>query len=217
MSYEMNSDFEQILKMGDAYQEMAQRCRCLGRLAQGEPLITVAQREGLEQKLLKKWERSFKKEGIASLLPRFPDVAGASVVGRREWIDFPQLQLSGISAKIDTGAYTSALHCRQIEKRISDDKDVVYFEVTLLSPAAPEVKAITCPIFREGFVKNSFGSSEWRYFIKTPIILFRQEFDIELSLTDRSQMKQPLLLGRKALHRRFLVDASHVHLSHRHS
>ena len=36
------------------------------------------------------------------------------IVGRVDKIDFPKLDLFNIDAKIDTGAYTSAIHCSQI-------------------------------------------------------------------------------------------------------
>ena len=49
-------------------------------------------------------------------------------IGRREVIDFPSLGLYGIVAKVDTGAYTTALHCHDIR----EEEGVLYFK--LLDP-----------------------------------------------------------------------------------
>jgi len=50
--------------------------------------------------------------------------------------------------------------------------------------------------------------SEERIIVKTTLILAGRELDAELSLTDRSEMRHPLLIGRKLLKTRFLVDVS---------
>ncbi|WP_296344084.1 hypothetical protein [Winogradskyella sp.] len=38
------------------------------------------------------------------------------MLGRFDKIDFPKLNLHNIDVKIDTGAYTSAIHCSKIKE-----------------------------------------------------------------------------------------------------
>jgi hypothetical protein len=47
-----------------------------------------------------------------------------------------------------------------------------------------------------------------RYVIKTKVTLFGKTFKTEFSLADRQQMRYPVLLGRKLLRNRFIVDVS---------
>ncbi|HAJ83093.1 MAG TPA: peptidase, partial [Zunongwangia profunda] len=44
------------------------------------------------------------------------------IIGRFDKADFPVLDLEGISVKIDTGAYTSSIHCDEIIEK----DDVLY-------------------------------------------------------------------------------------------
>jgi hypothetical protein len=62
-------------------------------------------------------------------------------------------------------------------------------------------------------VKNSFGQAEVRYKVKTKVIMFDEEFEAEFTLTDRSKMRNAILLGRKMIQGKFLVDVSEVNLS----
>ena len=135
-------------------------------------------------------------------------------VGRIEKVDFPDLVLSGIEAKIDTGAYTSSIHCESVKAIIKDGQEYVTF--TLLDAHHPlfHKKKFTLPLKAEKLIKNSFGQAESRYVIQTKVVLFEEIFDIELSLADRSQMDYPVLLGRKLLKKRFIVDVSRINLSH---
>jgi hypothetical protein len=49
--------------------------------------------------------------------------------------------------------------------------------------------------------------------IKTPILIGDQLFDIELTLTNRDHMKFRMLLGRRALEGRFLVNSAESFLA----
>lgn len=136
------------------------------------------------------------------------------IIGRVEKVDFPQWNAFGIEAKIDTGAYTSSLHCSEM---IQESRNgVLWVNFTLLGAAPPNFQKIrlAAPVFKEKKVKNSSGTFEYRPFIKTQIGLFGKIYTIELSLTDRSAMRFPVLLGRKILKGRFLVDVSQTYLSH---
>jgi hypothetical protein len=126
------------------------------------------------------------------------------LIGRREIIDFPELGLKGITAKIDTGAYTTALHCHDIR----EENGVLYFK--LLDPTHPEYNQQE-QIFKEYSqkeIKNSFGEIETRYIIKTQIKIGRKRIKSLISLTHRGNMRYPVLIGRKFLKNRFIVDVS---------
>ncbi len=136
-----------------------------------------------------------------------------TLIGRKEIVDFPSLKLSNVSAKIDTGAYTSAIHCKEIKVVRSGEQKFVRFR--LLDPSHPNYtdKLYRRPIHARKKIRNSFGSTENRYVIKTKIKLFGQEHDIELSLTDRSKMDHPVLLGRKFIKKKFIVDVTKFNMS----
>lgn len=126
------------------------------------------------------------------------------IIGRREEVDFPELGLYGITAKIDTGAYTTALHCHDIQ----ETGGVLQFK--LLDPSHPEyneqVQAFT--EFTQKGIKNSFGEIEKRYIIKTSIKIGERRIKAVISLSDRGKMRYPVLIGRKLLKNRFIVDVS---------
>jgi hypothetical protein len=63
-------------------------------------------------------------------------------------------------------------------------------------------------------VKSSTGHSQIRYFIKGKIVLFETVFETYFSLSKRSGMKTPVLIGRKLLNNNFIIDTKKVNLSH---
>ncbi len=69
------------------------------------------------------------------------------------------------------------------------------------------------PVHEIRTVKSSNGTIQERIFIKTILELFGLEFETEISLTDRKSMKYPMLIGRKFLEERFIVDVASTHLS----
>jgi hypothetical protein len=128
------------------------------------------------------------------------------VIGRRDRIDLPGLGYWNIKAKVDTGAYGSALHCSQMKVVCRDGKNCLSF--MLLDPEHPEFREQVhfAEHFTEKLVKNSSGEGEQRYIIKTEVVIFGKTISTEFSLTDRRDMKYPILLGRKFLRKRFIVD-----------
>jgi hypothetical protein len=128
------------------------------------------------------------------------------IIGRRDRIDLPDLGYSNIRAKIDTGAYGCVIHCSHIEIIKRGGKEVL--SVELLDPRYPQhrKKKWYFEDFTDKVVKNSSGGTEHRYLIRTDTVIFGKRINTEYSLTDRSDMKYPVLLGRKFLRKRFLVD-----------
>ncbi len=128
------------------------------------------------------------------------------IIGRRELVDFPELGLFGITAKIDTGAYTSALHCYDIHEK----NGVLYFKP--LDPTHTEHAVIEQQFstYFQKEIKNSFGEIEKRYIIKTVVKFGKKRIKALISLTDRGKMRYPVLIGRKLLKNRFIVDVSEL-------
>lgn len=132
------------------------------------------------------------------------------VIGRREKISFPELELKDVTAKIDTGAYTAALHCSKIWTEENEKGTLLCFK--LLDESHPNYNQRTyCfEIFGKRKIKNSSGVFESRFTIKTPIKIGRKKIQASISLTDRGGMKYPVLIGRKLLNKRFVVDVSQL-------
>lgn len=136
-----------------------------------------------------------------------------TIIGRREKVDLPDFNLNQIEAKIDTGAYTSALHCQKVKTVVRNGQEYVAFQ--LLDAAHPHFKnqIFEFPIHKVKKIKSSNGSVQSRYIIKSTLKLGNDTFQIEFSLADRSRMEYPILIGRKALKNKFLIDVSKKHLS----
>ena len=130
------------------------------------------------------------------------------ILGRSDRVDLPGLGLEDIQAKIDTGAYTSSLHCLRAE--LIDGK----LEFVLLDEEHPEFTGIkyTFKKFDQREIKNSFGEAELRYVIKTKVKIFDHVIKAEFSLSNRGNLKFPVLLGRKILRHRFLIDVTKKNL-----
>lgn len=135
------------------------------------------------------------------------------LIGRNEIVDLPKLDLIGLRAKVDTGAYTSAIHYHHAEVIEKGGRKVLHF--SLLDPSHPEYndKSFYFEDFKTKSIKNSFGQAEERYIIKATIRLFGQDFLTEFSLSDRGNLKYPILLGRKLLNKHFIVDTSKKNIS----
>jgi len=130
-------------------------------------------------------------------------------LGRSDRVDLPGLGLENIHAKIDTGAYTCSLHCSSNE--VVDG----ILEFVLLDDEHPEFtgRKYFFKKFDQREVKNSFGEAELRYVIKTKIKIFDRLIRAEFSLSNRGNLKFPVLLGRKILRNRFLIDVTKKDLS----
>ena len=126
------------------------------------------------------------------------------ILGRSDRVDLPGLGLTDIQAKVDTGAYTSSLHCSRAE--------VIggVLEFILLDEEHPEFTGMPFRFrkFVQREVRNSFGEAELRYVIKTHVRLFSRTIRAEFSLSNRGNLKFPVLLGRKILRNRFLIDVT---------
>lgn len=137
------------------------------------------------------------------------------IIGRKDRADLPDFGLNRIQVKIDTGAYSCSVDCRSA--KLVEKDGVQQLEVIFLSNERDEFSGQKYYFkdFISKKVTSSTGNSQIRYFISGRIILFGKEFTTLFSLSKRSGMKTPVLIGRKLLNNNFIVDSSKVYLSNK--
>lgn len=125
-------------------------------------------------------------------------------------MDLPDLGLQNIHAKIDTGAYSCSLHCSHA--RVING----HLEFILLDEEHPEFTGTPFRVtdFVQREVRNSFGEAELRYVIKSLIRIHGRLIRAEFSLSNRGNLRFPVLLGRKILRHRFVIDVTKKDLSY---
>ena len=135
------------------------------------------------------------------------------IIGRKDIADFPLLELLGVEVKIDSGAFTSSFHCHNIRYFEKGGKQFV--SCNFLDPGHPlyHEKEFVFENFTIRKIKSSNGLVEERFSVISEIKIFDKNYPIELTLTERSDMKFPVLLGRKFLSHKFIIDPSRTNLS----
>lgn len=133
------------------------------------------------------------------------------IIGRIDKADFPTLGLYDIDIKIDTGAYTSSIHCYKYYIEDEVLKCLFYDKEHPLYNG----KKIIFKNFTTTKVKSSNGQVQLRYVVKTNIILFKKKYSINLTLNDRDDMKYPILIGRRFLSKKFIVDINQKDISYK--
>lgn len=134
------------------------------------------------------------------------------LIGWREWISLPDLDVPFIKAKIDTGARTSALHAFAVDAVKQRGRWIARFKIHPFQGRRDIVKVCQAEIVDRRWVTDSGGHREQRYVISTTAALGPEHWVIEMTLTDRDIMKFRVLLGRSAMHGRFAVDPSRSYL-----
>lgn len=126
------------------------------------------------------------------------------LIGRLEHIALPGLGIARVAAKIDTGAYRSALHYQKVRVRTVDGMKQLL--VTFQMGGKRKTKVFRS--YERVTVKSSNGESSRRYLIRTRVRLNGHVVRTAFTLFDRSDMKYQVLLGRKFLRGRFVVDVA---------
>jgi ribosomal protein S6--L-glutamate ligase len=120
-------------------------------------------------------------------------------VGWKEEAKLPELNISPIKVKVDTGAKTSSLHAFDIESYEKDSQTYVKFK-TSPDKRHPK-KVITCEakVIDYRKITSSNGQTQLRYVIRSPITIGNQSWDIDITLANRKKMRYKMLLGREAM------------------
>jgi len=148
------------------------------------------------------------KEVVKPASNQLPD--GRLIVGDVEYV---KINPPGIvyEARIDSGANTSSLDAQNLEIFERDGKRWVRFTLRPAGDGAPATLEKPIKSFVRVSQTNNAESD------RRPVIRLRMDLGptsevIAFSLTDRSRMTYPVLLGRQYLLDRAVIDISHSHL-----
>lgn len=123
------------------------------------------------------------------------------LIGWRERVRLPEFGIGPLIAKIDTGARSAALHAENIHIEGHGSHRKVKF----LVPINGHIHHCELPLHGERRVKSTSGHSETRAVIETTILIGKTRIAAEVTLTDRTDMGVPMLLGRATVRGHFLV------------
>lgn len=126
------------------------------------------------------------------------------IIGRSERLFFVDTNIHGVPAKIDTGAYRSAIHASDIK----EVDGILTFNLLGNHPVCGGMaETMSTDSYTQVTVANSFGHTEVRYEVKLKVKIGPKVFLAKFTLADRSKKIYPVLLGRTMLNGRFLVDS----------
>ena len=96
------------------------------------------------------------------------------VLGWREWVELPELGVSAIKAKVDTGARSSSLHVFGLQEFQKDGSTWVRFEIHPKQRSRSGGIATEAKVLDFRSVKSSSGKSTVRPVIVTAISLLNE-------------------------------------------
>ena len=137
------------------------------------------------------------------------------VIGWREWVQLPDLGVVEMKAKVDTGADNSSLHAFNVERIERDGAEYVRFEIHPKQRSKKPTILCEAPLAMEKKVKNPGGRTELRPVIRTRVVVAGEEIEALVNLTSRDEMGFRMLLGRRAVRSRFVIDPGRSYLGPR--
>lgn len=129
---------------------------------------------------------------------------GPALIGWRERVKLPALGIGTILAKVDTGARTAALHATGIRLH--------GHAVEFVVPVKGRHFHCQLPLKGRKMVKSSSGHSQARAVVETEVKIGAIRVTIDVTLTDRSDMGVPMLLGRDSIKGRYVVDPARSYI-----
>ncbi|YCM43510.1 ATP-dependent zinc protease [Verrucomicrobiaceae bacterium 227] len=142
-----------------------------------------------------------------------PESQDLLTIGWREWVALPELGITAIKAKIDSGARTSCLHTAEYAIFQKDGADWVRFTVHPIKKHDEVETHAEAQVVDYRIVRDSGGHEEKRPFIRTNLHIGKEIWSIEVSLSNRENMKFRMLLGRAGMAQRALIDCSKSYLT----
>ncbi len=126
------------------------------------------------------------------------------IIGREVGVNFID-DMSGVPAKVDTGADSSAVWASDI---YIDDQSNLCFK--LFDKGSPYYtgREYKCAEYSIARVKSASGDIVLKYRTRLSIEIKNKRIKALIGLCDRSTHNYPMLIGRRTLAGKFLVDVS---------
>ena len=119
-----------------------------------------------------------------------------TTLGCFEKVSIPALHVADVLAKVDTGAFSGAIHCTDVKVVRRGLLRKRYLKFTPLGNAK---LATETDKFVKTYVRSATGHRQKRYIIDTEILVKGQAYPIRIGISDRTDLKMPVLLGRRFL------------------
>lgn len=146
--------------------------------------------------------------GIGMAMPVLADEGASKTFG---WIEEAIIEPEAITvkAKLDTGAKTSSMDAKDLEKFKKDGDDWVRFNVELKDANTGEISnaPVERKVVRRIKVRGA-GGEESRPVVMMKICFGSEIYDEQFSLKNRGKMNYPVLIGRRTLEHLGAVDVS---------
>ena len=134
------------------------------------------------------------------------------IYGWREKVLIDGLEKT-ITAKLDTGAYTSSIHAEEAKLFERDGKKWVRFIVTEpRKKDSPRVQ-LEAPLVRIARIKEPGGESESREVVRLAFKIGDRKIRGEFTLNNRANMLSAILIGRVTIRELGWIDPSRVFLA----
>jgi hypothetical protein len=133
-------------------------------------------------------------------------------IGWRERVSFPDLEVVGVKAKVDSGAQTSSIHAFRPRFSQRDDGEWVSFEIHPRRRSRKDAVRVSAKVLTHRWIRSSNGKRELRPVIVTKMNLGGEEFEAEMTLANRHLMAYRMILGRSAMRGRFTIDPGKSYL-----
>ncbi|MFG0255169.1 MAG: ATP-dependent zinc protease [Rhodopirellula sp. JB053] len=138
------------------------------------------------------------------------------IIGWREWVGLPDLNVRQVKAKIDTGARSSSIHAFDVETYMQDGVERVRFSIHPVQNRDDIFVNADVPILERRHVRSSNGEVSERIVIRTRLEILQRRGHVDLTLANRDAMGFRMLVGREAIRNHFLVDPGASFLAGRH-
>lgn len=124
------------------------------------------------------------------------------LIGPSAAVDFVSHDIFNVPAKIDTGADSSSVWATEVNEENGVLSFVLFDSLSVWYTG----EVISTKQYQLSSIKNSFGVAEFRYKVPITVRIGGKQIKARFTLSDRSNNQYPILIGRRTIKNRFVVD-----------
>lgn len=110
-----------------------------------------------------------------------------------------------LRAKVDSGAFQSAVHAEDIVERTNSD-GIKYLDYAVVDPTSGVKLKMSTSDFGSALVYTSMGHADRRFVVPVVFEIGGKRYNTRVTLADRSSQKNPVLIGRQLLRGNFIIN-----------